>query len=182
MSFARGFFLIVGGCSKTHREIVFRSYNITLVSTTVAHTTRERQEKHYVGSGVSANISTKRCATSLYLPCYIRCHSQVTRKGKSLSPKSSPRKGARGASAPAGGGATRKKITVTHDYFILRICPCPAETLKDLIAERKWMFRCRNMLLYITQRLREQNMVSETRTRRYKNKCREPLNSVRLMV
>lgn len=151
---------------------MFRPYNIALVSTTVTYTTRERQEKHYVGSGdVSANISTKMCATSLYLTCYIRCHSQVTRKGKSVSPKSSPRKGARGASARAGGGAaTRKKITVLHDYFILRICPCPAETLKDLIAERKWMFRCRNMLLYITQRLREQNMVSETTVeRRYKN-------------
>ena len=97
------------------------------------------------------------------VPTLLRCYvSQVTRKGKSVSPKSSPRKGARSASERVGGSPTNKKVTVPHDYFILRICPCPAETLKDLIAERKWMFRCRNMLLYVTQRLREQSLVGET--------------------
>ena len=90
---------------------------------------------------------------------------QVTRKGKSITPKASPRKGgsARSPSAKIERGHEKRRMTVPHDYFILRICPCPAETLKDLIAERKWFFKCRNMLLYITQRLREQNMASDTK-------------------
>lgn len=74
---------------------------------------------------------------------------QVTRKGKSVSPGKSPTTQFRSAK----GQPSPKKETIPHDYYILRISPCPAETLKDLVSERRWMFKCRNMLLYITHKL-----------------------------
>ncbi len=77
---------------------------------------------------------------------------QVTRKGKSVSPGKSPAKDTRFRSTK-GESSSPKKVVTPHDYFILRISPCPAETLKDLVGERRWMFKCRNMLLYITHRL-----------------------------
>jgi hypothetical protein len=55
----------------------------------------------------------------------------------------------------AGPGNKIIKQAPAHDYHILRISPCPAETLKDLMRERKWMFRDRSMLLYITHKLHD---------------------------
>ncbi|CAM9454595.1 unnamed protein product, partial [Pylaiella littoralis] len=74
----------------------------------------------------------------------------VTRKGQSVSPSKSPT-----THLVSEKGQRSPKVTIPHDYFILRISPCPAETLKDLVSERRWMFKCRNMLLYITNRLHE---------------------------
>lgn len=79
---------------------------------------------------------------------------QVTRKGKSISPGKSPAKDTRFRSMK-GANSSPNKVVVPHDYFILRISPCPAEALKDLVGERRWMFKCRNMLLYITHRLHQ---------------------------
>lgn len=79
---------------------------------------------------------------------------QVTRKGKSVSPGKSPVKDTRFRSTKPG-ETSRKKVTVPHDYFILHITPCPAETLKDLVGERRWIFKCRSMLLYITSKLHQ---------------------------
>jgi hypothetical protein len=67
----------------------------------------------------------------------------VTTKGKSLSPARAE-KAEKGKSAPP------------NNYVVLRISPCPAETLKDLVRERKWMFRDRSMLLYIMHKLHDQ--------------------------
>ncbi|CAM9190588.1 unnamed protein product [Ectocarpus sp. 13 AM-2016] len=87
----------------------------------------------------------------------------VTRKGKSLSPSKSPIKDTRlRLTNGRGDSALPKKVTVPHDYFILRISPCPAEALKDLVSERRWMFKCRNMLLYITNRLHQLKQEEET--------------------
>ncbi|CAM9405507.1 unnamed protein product, partial [Ectocarpus sp. 4 AP-2014] len=87
----------------------------------------------------------------------------VTRKGKSVSPSKSPIKDTRFRSTNGrGNSAAPKKVTVPHDYFILRISACPAETLKDLVSERRWMFKCRNMLLYITNRLHQLKQEEET--------------------
>lgn len=83
---------------------------------------------------------------------------QVTRKGKSISPGKSPNTDKRFGSTKKESSST-KKVVVPHDYFILRISPCPAETLKDLVSERRWMFKCRNMLLYITHRLHQLKQV-----------------------
>lgn len=83
---------------------------------------------------------------------------QVTRKGKSVSPGKSPVKDTRFRATQLG-ETHRKKVTVPHDYFILRITPCPAETLKDLVGERRWMFKCRSMLLYITSKLHQLKQV-----------------------
>ncbi|CAM9205957.1 unnamed protein product, partial [Scytosiphon promiscuus] len=77
----------------------------------------------------------------------------VTRKGKSVSPGKSPVKDTRFRSTKT--GEPPRKVTAPHDYFILRITPCPAETLKDLVGERRWMFKCRSMLLYITSKLKQ---------------------------
>lgn len=88
---------------------------------------------------------------------------QVTRKGKSVSPSKTPIKDTRFRSTNGrGDSAAPKKVTVPHDYFILRISPCPAETLKDLVSERRWMFKCRNMLLYITNRLHQLKQVRDS--------------------
>ncbi|CAM9536665.1 unnamed protein product [Chrysoparadoxa australica] len=69
----------------------------------------------------------------------------VNTKGKSVSP-------AQG----------EKKQAPPNDYMVLRITPCPAETLKDLLRERKWMFRDRSMLLYITHKLHQIRLESES--------------------
>lgn len=89
------------------------------------------------------------------LHCFL---TQVTRKGKSVSPGKSLNKDARFRSSKKE-SSSAKKVVVPHDYYILRISPCPAETLKDLVSERRWMFKCRNMLLYITHRLHQLKQV-----------------------
>ncbi|CAM9397615.1 unnamed protein product, partial [Phaeothamnion confervicola] len=100
----------------------------------------------------------------------------VSHKGKSLSPPPRAAAGGGGAGAAGGkGGASGAadgrrasgaspppKSAPAGDYFILRISPCPAETLKDLVRERKWMFRDRSMLLYITHKLHQARLESES--------------------
>lgn len=80
----------------------------------------------------------------------------VNEKGKPLSPS------AKTAALGATGGVDKGPKTAPNDYFALRISPCPAETLKGLIKERKWMFRDRSMLLYITSKRHDMQLESET--------------------
>ncbi|CAM9431718.1 unnamed protein product, partial [Discosporangium mesarthrocarpum] len=82
----------------------------------------------------------------------------VSGRGKSLSPtrskETSKGKGEGGAGDGGGAGANAgQKIVPPNDYFIFRISPCPADSLKDLLTERRWMFKDRSMLLYITHKL-----------------------------
>ncbi len=89
----------------------------------------------------------------------------VTVKGKSISPtrgrkttgseSSSLSPDRRKSTSPTSNemNADGEALPTGNNYCILRVCPCPAETLKDLIRERKWMFRDRSMLLYIMHKL-----------------------------
>ncbi len=74
------------------------------------------------------------------------------RGGSSVSPSVTPdRRGSTNSTTPNAAG--KDEGVTGNNYCILRVCPCPAETLKDLIRERKWMFRDRSMLLYIMHKL-----------------------------
>ncbi len=93
----------------------------------------------------------------------------VNHKGKSLTPTRKSRKSISGGSGSNSVSPVRGSNTVSQkvtngevvrgsNYCVLRVCPCPAATLKDLIRERKWMFRDRSMLLYIMHKLHNKEM------------------------
>ncbi len=92
----------------------------------------------------------------------------VNHKGKSVSPERRSRNigsglGKPNSVSPGGANASRPsdtngEVVAGNNYCVLRVCPCPAETLKGLIRERKWMYRDRSMLLYIMHKMRGKEM------------------------